>query len=426
MILISISSVSPYINILSNTVFWWIVQLAIIYLIISCNKHYIKLNLKNYFFIVFLIILSLTNFIRGCFLADNYWDWKNMINNLMIMLIPLITFTTSSIKFFPILTYHYLKYALPFFFIIVFFIPIDAYGFYLMPVTFFLLFFPILPKKWKIITVLFALTVFFADLTARSNVIKFLLPIFFSFIYYLRNIINKNTFNIIRISLFSIPIILFCLAIAGIFNPFEIDKYAKFDVKKIEVDSEGNIREAKITDDTRTFIYKEVLETAKRYNTWIFGRSLARGNETQIFKDADLTGRGERYGNEVLIPNIFTWLGLIGVLIYFLIYYKASYLAIKQSNNIFSVILGIFIAFRWFYGWVEDSSRFSLNTFFLWITIGLCYSKEFRGLNNHEVKLWLTSIFNFERTKKYYKRTIIEIIKTKYVIKDNSSSTNLP
>ena len=95
--------------------------------------------------------------------------------------------------------------------------------------------------------------------------------------------------------------------------------------------------------------------------------------------------------------NIFTWTGIIGVLLYMMVFYRASYLAINQSKNSYAKLIGLYIAFRWVYAWVEDINNFSLNYFMLWVFIGLCYSHEFRGMTNQEVKWWVRGIFD----KKY-------------------------
>ena len=108
--------------------------------------------------------------------------------------------------------------------------------------------------------------------------------------------------------------------------------------------------------------------------------------------------RGERLGNEVAILNIFTWTGIIGVILYLLVFYRASYMAVNHSNNTFSKILGIFLAFRWFYSWVEDINIFSLTNFFLWVMIGMCFYKSFRALSNKEVSSWVQGIFEKKKS----------------------------
>lgn len=55
-------------------------------------------------------------------------------------------------------------------------------------------------------------------------------------------------------------------------------------------------------------------------------------------------------------------------------------------------MLGVFIAFRWLYAWIEDVNYFTSLTYMLWLMIGLCYSKKFRSMSNLEVKLWVKGI----------------------------------
>ena len=107
--------------------------------------------------------------------------------------------------------------------------------------------------------------------------------------------------------------------------------------------------------------------------------------------------RNERNANEVSILNYFTWLGTVGVLLIFILFYQASYLAVNQSNNIFSKIIGLFIAFRWSYGWVEDINNFYIQYLFLWLFIGFCYSESFRQMTNSEMKHWVRGIFEKQR-----------------------------
>lgn len=401
---------------IDNTLVWWILQSFILIIIFYVDLVYInKKDNRILIFVKLYLYWNIFNFLRGAFIAENYWDWKFLMSTFLTMT-PLVAYTATNTRLMQLLMYHYLRYALPLFFGIAFYISVDAYGFYLMPVSFFLLFFPILSNKWKFIMLLFAIIVLTADFTARSNVIKFFAAIILSFIYYFRHFFSRSFFEKIRLSFFIIPFILFFLAVNGIFNPFELDKYIKSNISKVEVDKDGIDHVVEITADTRTFIYTEVLQTAKKYNTWLFGRSAARGNETEVFYNEDLTGRGERYANEVLITNIFTWSGILGVLLYFLILFKATYLAINKSNNIFSIILGLFVTFRWAYAWVEDYANFSLNTFFLWIIIGLCYSIEFRSMNNNEVKEWISTMLNLQKIKREYKQRV-NLLLSKNIIK---------
>nr|AOE12625.1 hypothetical protein [uncultured bacterium] len=166
------------------------------------------------------------------------------------------------------------------------------------------------------------------------------------------------------------------------------------------INGKGEEVDENLLADTRTFIYKEVLFSSIKNDYWLYGRSPARGNDTVYFSDMDMVeNRSERLRNEVGILNVFTWTGLIGVFLYFLIFYKASYLAINNSNNSLSKFIGVYISFRWFNSWVAEISNFDLINFTIWLAVALCFSKTFRSMTDSELKSWVKGITN-KRMKK--------------------------
>jgi hypothetical protein len=381
--------------VLGSTFFWWIVQFFIIlfvYLIknkYSSLKHQMNLNILGwYIYYVFL------QFIFGAFISVNYWDWKYLISNTMCLYIPMIAFASNSKSLLKHFFTHYIFYTAPLFLLFQFFIGRDEYGFYLAPFSFFILFFPVLTSRWKIILFIIAVYVIFADFGARSNLIKFILPFIFCIIYYFRNIFTIKVLGFIRILLFLAPFIFLALATSGIFNIFNPKGEKRKEFIEIKRDFKGELVEDDLTADTRTFLYLEVLQSTKLYNSWIFGRSPARGNFSDNFGEGDLSKRNERNGNEVSILNYFVWLGLVGVFLIFLIFFQATYLAIYHSNNMIIKIIGTFIAFRWAFAWVEDINNFYIQYIYLWIFIGLCFSENFRKMTDKDMKVWIRSIFD--------------------------------
>lgn len=386
---------------LKNTTVWWLIQ-ALILLVFWMSKHYIfdKRDSQNLKIVQWYILWNILCIFRGMFIAEGYWDWKGLVGNSMALLIPIVAYAaTNKIISQSILSF-YVKYSLPLFFVFAFLISTDAYGFYLVPVSIFMLFFPLLTRRWKIITGLFTLLVLTIDLGARSNVIKFGIPILLMLIYYFREIISVKILEFVRKLLILTPILFFLLTVSGVFNVFKMDNYIKGDYNESKRDALGQKKTSSLKADTRTFLYVDVLQTAKKYNTWWMGRSPARGNLSASYGEGDMNRRGERLGNEVAILNIFTWTGIIGVILYFFVFYMASYIATNMSNNIFSKILGLYIAFRWLYAWVEDVNNFSMTTVVLWLTIGLCFSTSFRGMTDREVKYWVRGIFDIHYRKR--------------------------
>ncbi|MFA6794832.1 MAG: hypothetical protein WCR50_05005, partial [Proteiniphilum sp.] len=293
---------------------------------------------------------------RGMFEAEVYWDWKGLIGNSMALILPIVIFSATNKIVVQSLFVFYVKYGLPLFALFAVLIRTDAFGFYLMPVSILILFFPAFTRRQRILILLLAAVVIFSDLGARSNVLKFGIPFLILIIYYLKEKISVKLLETARISLFIIPLVLFILGVTNVFNVFNMSEYLKGDYVSVGTDNQGNRVEMSAITDTRTFLYIEVLESAINNNYWFLGRTPARGNDSNTFGvlASELTGRNERLANEIGLANVFTWTGIMGVILYFLIFYRASYLAVNRSNNIYVKMLGVFIAFRWLYSWVED------------------------------------------------------------------------
>jgi hypothetical protein len=320
-----------------------------------------------------------------------------MINGMGILM-PIVAFSFFNIKYAQDILSFYIKYVAPLFFIFVFTLNSDVYGFYLVPFSFLALFFPVITKTWRWIVFGIAIFVILTDLTARSNVIRFAVPVALSFLYFFRFILSTQIFELVRKLLIVAPVVFFFLAVYGSFNIFNMQEYVKGDYTEMRTDMKGQKIEDDLTADSRSFLYVEVLHTAAKLDSWWIGRSPARGTISESFGENDMAGRGERAGNEVGILNVFTWTGIVGVVLYLLVFYKASYMAVCKSNNVFSKILGVFVAFRWGYAWVEDINEFTLNYFMIWFMIGMCFSESFRKMTDKEVKIWVRAIFEKQKT----------------------------
>ncbi len=384
----------------TNTTIWWIVQSIILCLFFYakvkfCDKKQAELMVTIR---VYLVWTSLSLF-HGLFIAETYWDWKGLIVNTMSLLIPSVAYAATSKKNMASILSFFKQYGLPFFGIVIFITFPVGYGYYLALITVLLIFISAIPKQWKLIILGLAFAVILADLSARSNIIKFIVPLCFGLMYYLRTYLSLKILKTTRIVLLSLPLVLFLLAATGTFNIFNMAEYINGEHSFVGLGYDGSIKEQNLILDTRTFIYVENINSALKYDYWLVGRSPARGYDSIWFGHEDMNGRGERIGSEVSLLNIFTWSGLIGVGLYFLIFYQATKLAVNKSNNIFSKLLGLFVAFRWAYAWVEDFVNFNMFYFSLWLMIGMCFSESFRKMTNAEVKDWISEIFKQRKIK---------------------------
>lgn len=402
-ILISIYSIMPYysekipvLSYIDSTTIWWSLSFVVLIIYFLSNRYFIvHQNNRELIFINLYLLWMLVCIIRGLFVAEIYWDWKGLTYNTMGLLLPIVAYTACNKTIIQKILSFYIKYGLPLFLLIMILIRADAYGFFLMPVSFLLLFLPALSRRQRTLLLIFTFIVFIADLGARSNIIKFGIPVLLLIIYYQRDKLSIKLIEFIRLTLILAPILFLALGAANIFNILKISDYVG-EVKGSGITDDGNRGEVNVINDTRTFIYEEVLQSAINNDYWIFGRTPARGNDSPSFGPFayELTGRDERLSNEIGVANVFTWTGIIGVILYLFIFYKASYLAINRSKNIYAKMLGLYVAFRWLWSWVEDINNFSLNYFMLFIMIGLCFSYSFRMMSDYEITIWIRGVFD--------------------------------
>lgn len=413
---ISFSNYIPFDSAFNNTTIWWAISgLILLLLLVSIFYFYDSTNNKHMNFVLLYLIWSIISSIRGIYVAEIYWDWKLLVNNFMIFMLALISYSSTNKIVVQSVFSFYIKYVLPLFVLFAFIIRTDAYGFYLMTISTLLLFYPAFTQKQKIILLSCVLIIIISDLSARSNVIKFLVPLLLLSFYYFRNIVSTRIMETFRIVLFITPIVLLLLGASGTFNVFKIKDYLGKDVNVMGTDEGGNRAEESLVADTRTFLYEEVINSAIYNDYWLFGRTPARGNDSSTFGllQFEWTGRYERDTNEIGLANVFTWTGLIGVILYSIIFFQASFLAVNRSNNIFIRLIGLYLAFRWFYSWIEDYQTFSLNYFLLMIMWGMCLSGSFRSMSDIEFKIWARGIFdkryimyqNLSIKKTYYEKT---------------------
>lgn len=391
-LLISVSSILQWCSLpIGNTFLWWLLQTFILFI-------FYKLKPKNYVIFpikLFLLYLGFSAIYGAIFMTDYYWDWKLLVSNLMVFSLPLASLLFGNFIHLPRVLKCWFRYAWIILILLIPFLSSDAYGRFLVPFTFLALFITHLNKKYVIFTIIAYLITIILGSDSRSDMLKFSiclilgLSMWFSFIWKRRNLILS-----IAIAMMIIPVIFFILGVSGIFNIFNIEEELGLEGKYELRTSDGE--EYSALSDTRTFLYVEELQSAINNDYILWGRSIARGYDSIAFGESTDQAfgikRGERQGCETSILNVFNYFGVIGVVIYFIIFFRASFLAVYRSRNVFIPVIGIYVAFRWLFAWIEDFSWFDLNYLFLWIFIGMCYSPVFRNMSNQDFKKWLYNI----------------------------------
>ena len=373
----------------------WVLFFITIVSVFWNKYHYFSTNsYKDNLIIHLYFVWMIVGIIRGSIVAENYWEWKQLISASYTLSLPLFVYVFSIPLILQTTLHVWVKVALPAF--ALFFIwalSRDAYHLYLGPVLLLGCFLPILSKKWKFVFIGLLFLMLVAELSARSQTIKAIIVLLMSVAYMLSKYVSVRLLSIAHWLCYITPIVFLTTGIMGVFNPFQVleDNEGKYKATN-EI---GEVED--LSADSRTGLYEEIVSSAVRHNYIWHGRTPARGNDSWLFGSYNAeelkTGKYERHSNEFCHPNIFTWLGLIGVVLYSLIYLKSSYLALYKSNSIWMKLLGVFIAFRWAFGWIEDTNCFDILNIALWMIIAMGFSEQFRQMSDNEMKQWVIKIF---------------------------------
>lgn len=367
---------SPYLWLPFQIVFAFIFGVKSINVIRQCKSEHL------YFLLAYFVLVIFSSF-RGVLMAETYWDYKILYENFFGLMMPFFVLGYANLNEFKRFLIGFLPFAFILFIPLSFFIFSDNYGFFLAPVSIYIIFFTSLNLKKKLMVIFVTAFLVFIDLTARSNVLKVLVPFFILLIHLMK---KKSLIILVRflhIFLLVIPFILTYVALTFEINIF--DSKNNFDFS-FESGANKKHESEDLLIDTRSFMFIESYLSANEYESWFFGRTPMHGQISPSYADFDLNNRNERVTNESAIINVFNWLGLLGVSLYFLIFLTSSYLAIYKSNNIQMKLLGCFISFRWLYSWVEDINSFSLSFFSLCMILILPLSFVLREMSDTQIK----------------------------------------
>ncbi len=191
----------------------------------------------------------------------------------------------------------------------------------------------------------------------------------------------------VSLGMLIIPFLFVILFLTGRFNVFEFNKY----ISNAQQDESG------LYDDTRTGVYEEVIASAVNNNYVWFGRSLSRGYDTEFilgrFKDKEYSKQTTERGSEVAALNLFTWGGVVYLLLYFVLQCVVVYMGLKKTNNRYTPILALYVAFYWAFSWVENVQVFSMFYIYSIIIMAMCMSPEFREMDDDEFRNMVQEFF---------------------------------
>lgn len=385
---------------IGNTLVAWTINAIIIFFLFK-EIWYKRSEIfqTRYIICTLFLIWVFLGTIRGIDVAENYWEYKQLVEGSFCLSLPLLVYTFSDETVCLKVLKKWNLWMLPLFFLFfIWVIKPGIYHFLIWPIFFYGIFAKYLPRPWRIGILCVFFTMIAFSITDRAQMIKVLATSGLGFLFLFRSYFTRKLIRFVHWGFYVGGITLLVLGVTGTFNVFEKLEGEKGKVTAVSTDEEGNRVIEDAAADTRTFIYQEVISSAINNDYIWTGRTPARGNDSFFFGKEiaeDLgTNKFERHSNEVCHPNVFTWLGLIGMLLYSLIYLQASWLATYRSNSYALKVLGCFIAFHWALGWIEDINRFNVSNIFLWMCIAMCLSERFRSMDDNYFYAWFYCIFH--------------------------------
>lgn len=356
------------------------------------KKYTSNIDLYTYSVFCAFFFWLLISFVRACNYAEGYWMWKFVLAQGLITLFYLMIVLSTDVKLVRDYLRLYWYCYLP-----LFAVSMSVYGtpqnvsytpFLLLSVLIFAL-----PRNQKLFLCAI-LTIYIVTFEHRNDVMKVIFSVSTGLsVHLFKSAFSIRVLKFVRIFFLGIPLLFLYLGFSGVFNIFKMSEYINSDLS-YTVKSGNELELRDLRTDTRSFIYKNVYFTLNKYDDILWGRSPAYGDEGGTFEDSLVTKLKGRYGNEVGVMDILLWYGVVGFILYFLLYVRATDLAISRSNNRFSKGLGIYTSFTWLMSFIWEKPL--IETFFMTdlILLGLCYSKTFRSMTDHEIESFVRTIFS--------------------------------
>lgn len=385
----------------------------IIFLIFSLNRK-VFVNFDGNIYIAFFLGYNLIVLFRGLLDMKTDQDSKVMLS----YTIPLFLFVHFSIylasykKTLIAVFSTFLSYGI-FFCFFIFFLDIgytNGFPKAISPIYILLFLIPYLSKKYTVFILSLTFISFLSDLTNRSNMINIIVALGILATFLWKNRLKVlSLMRLARMLLLILPVLFLTLGLLGIFNIFLIGKV----YSDVKISSNvGTSQEVFI--DSRTPIYVDVFKQLVKDDAVLFGLGGSGKTETSLIDvtsvDFSEIYKEGRRGTESGMLTYIQWGGLIGGFCYYLLFVKASYYGLYKSRNWFCIMLGLWIAYKGLYSFIEDSLSFSISSIFIFLPIGICMNKRIREMSDSEFELMFRYIINktvvlrfLNNTQKRYK-----------------------
>ncbi|GEM_PF-3571629 len=348
-----------------------------------------------------LLILVLIGMFRGLFAVDGYFGYKGwmLCSQCALSFVMLYAFGNPTTTCSCLRMWNW--YVFPVFILFFAWVTEPDYIALQIPIIiyFYILFIGLTThNKWAVFIILCGLVLTLVSIENRTGVIKAMGSLLMYSTLWLPAAFRKIANFVLHFFFYLLAIVLVILGLTGTFNVFHAfrgDTPSEITVNMSDPSEIDYEIQSELTADTRTFLYEDVIASAIVEDYVLFGRSVGRGNTllSGAFADAEKLTGNERLMNEVQMLNIFTWMGIVGVIAYSLLYFQASCLGLFYSKNKYVPIIACAIAFHWALAWMEEAAMFKITDLALFLMMGICFSPQFRKMSDQEFRIWFRSCF---------------------------------
>lgn len=255
---------------------------------------------------------------------------------------------------------------------------------------FFLMLFPLLKTKYKIIIIIMIAFIMIGGMEQRIDYINITISFLLLIIIKYAKRFSQPFFTILFRGLMLIPLFFVTLFWVKGFNILQLNQF---------IDDETQLA-GQLNDDTRSFLYEEAWDSGINNKNLIHGRTPFYGYDSNFAEnregDAFLRkGQKAQRVSEVFIVNTLAWFGIIGIIIFFLFYYKIGMKTLSRTQNPYLSVFTIYIGFFWFESWIGNL-LFVPNTSYilLYMIISMCHNPRLNKMETNEMKLYLANLSN--------------------------------
>ena len=242
----------------------------------------------------------------------------------------------------------------------------------------FVIFGSFFPKRVSLPLLIIYVFTILSDISVRSCFLTLLFCMFVIMMkHFMPHILFIKSAKQMRFFLFALPLLFVLLGYMGDYNLFA--SLEKRDFSELNIGSGRKDDSRMINTDSRTGIYQDVLDEIEGPVDFIFGK----GDVINLDVDWITT----RHSVEAGILNVFLRYGILGCFVFFLMFWKISDLGMYKTNNTFTMLASLFVAYKFAYMFIEDANM-NIATY---ISMGICMSEKIRMMTDMKLKEILNS-----------------------------------